>query len=72
MTAKTPCQSACWKLCSVEPIVDGSYNFCTEKYGERPFRDEIDEEDYQSLLPMLGVKSFQPVLDAHFSVVVWR
>jgi hypothetical protein len=53
-----------------KPVVDGRYNFCTEKYGKGPFRDEIDEEDNEGFLPVLGVKLFQPVLDAHFSDMV--
>ena len=47
------------------PIVDGGHNLGTEHDGERPFRDEIDQEDYQGLFSVLEVKPFKSILDLH-------
>ena len=53
-----------------KPVVDGCNNLGTEHDGERPFRDEIDQENNQSLFAVLDVEPFEPVLNSHLKFLV--
>ncbi|MCF8246462.1 MAG: hypothetical protein K9J37_10725 [Saprospiraceae bacterium] len=52
------------------PVIDGGNNLGTKHNGERPFRNEIDQKNYQSLFAVLEIKPFESVFDSHFKTLV--